>query len=576
KSITINSINNSGNDKFIESYDIVKDYYVSLDEKPLLPKEVNARYSDGTTEAIRIEWNEYDEDNLKTPQIFKVTGRLEDTDIPVVVNIHVVGDVVSMENISTFTYAGNEPTLPKTVKGYLANGTESEEFVVSWNFDNIDFTTENTIVFVPGTVSLLNKTYNVTASVRVVPALKAARNIAINKSNENNDIPRLSQSPIQTADNLNSINNGITNGGEDVNERWTNWRERTLISEIGEPKGAYVQFDWNNKYNIDRLDLWLFTDNLSARIPKKVEISYKNENGEYVVQSHTNTTEVSHSAGETTYFLDKSINTDSIRIYMQQPQVGNCIGLTEVKVYEYVEKEIASDKNTLKEIKINGNNLEDFDPEINEYEINLDKLPEQVEANAEDNRAVTILPIHNNKSLIFVRAEDGSKNMYTVNYILPIPKEYVVTVNNTEGGSTTGQGKYEEGKEVNLIAKADEGHKFVGWFDVENKEISKEEIYRFVVKSDIEVTAKFEKISEVIEPGKPEEPNNPEEPSKPQEPNKEAPKVPEDSKVGESENKANQLPTTGTAISSTQIILLATILIASGLFIAIKRKAKVK
>lgn len=114
--------------------------------------------------------------------------------------------------------------------------------------------------------------------------------------------------------------------GEDVNERWTNWRERTLISEIGEPKGAYVQFDWNNKYNIDRLDLWLFTDNLSARIPKKVEISYKNENGEYVVQSHTNTTEVSHSAGETTYFLDKSINTDSIRIYMQQPQVGNCIG----------------------------------------------------------------------------------------------------------------------------------------------------------------------------------------------------------------------------------------------------------
>lgn len=576
KSITINSVNNSGDDKFIESYDIVKDYYVSLDEKPLLPKEVNARYSDGTTEAIRIEWNEYDEDNLKTPQIFKVTGRLEDTDIPVVVNIHVVGDVVSMENISTFTYAGNEPTLPKTVKGYLANGTESEEFVVSWNFDNIDFTTENTIVFVPGTVSLLNKTYNVTASVRVVPALKAARNIAINKSNENNDIPRLSQSPIQTADNLNSINNGITNGGEDVNERWTNWRERTLISEIGEPKGAYVQFDWNNKYNIDRLDLWLFTDNLSARIPKKVEISYKNENGEYVVQSHTNTTEVSHSAGETTYFLDKSINTDSIRIYMQQPQVGNCIGLTEVKVYEYVEKEIASDKNTLKEIKINGNNLEDFDPEINEYEINLDKLPEQVEANAEDNRAVTILPIHNNKSLIFVRAEDGSKNMYTVNYILPIPKEYVVTVNNTEGGSTTGQGKYEEGKEVNLIAKADEGHKFVGWFDVENKEISKEEIYRFVVKSDIEVTAKFEKISEVIEPGKPEEPNNPEEPSKPQEPNKEAPKVPEDSKVGESENKANQLPTTGTAISSTQIILLATILIASGLFIAIKRKAKVK
>lgn len=166
--------------------------------------------------------------------------------------------------------------------------------------------------------------------------------------------------------------------------------------------------------------------------------------------------------------------------------------------------------------------------------------------------------------------------MYTVNYILPIPKEYVVTVNNTEGGSTTGQGKYEEGKEVNLIAKADEGHKFVGWFDVENKEISKEEIYRFVVKSDIEVTAKFEKISEVIEPGKPEEPNNPEDQASLKNLIRRHQRYQRNSKVGESENKANQLPTTGTAISSTQIILLATILIASGLFIAIKRKAKVK
>ena len=38
------------------------------------------------------------------------------------VNVHVIGDVVSMENYSTFTYAGQTPTLPKTVKGYLADG----------------------------------------------------------------------------------------------------------------------------------------------------------------------------------------------------------------------------------------------------------------------------------------------------------------------------------------------------------------------------------------------------------------------------------------------------------------------
>ena len=496
KSISINTLNNAGDNKYIESYDIVKDYYVALDEKPALPKEVTARYSDGTTETIKVEWNEYDESELGTPRIFKATGKLAGTDIAVIVNVHVVGDVVSMGNISTFTYAGNVPTLPNTVKGYLANGTESEEFVVNWNLENIDFSKENTNVSVPGTVELLEKTYNVTANVRIVPALKAARNLAINKEDENKDIPALSQSPKVTADNLNSINNGTTNGGEDVNERWTNWNERDLAGENGEPKGAYVQFDWNNKYDIDRLDLWLFTDNLSARIPKKVEISYKNENGEYVVAPHTNTTEVSHTAGETTYFLNDVINTDSIRIYMQQPQLGNCIGLTEVKVYEYVPKENAKTTNTLTEIKIDGEALENFDPDTKEYLINLEKLPELVEVSAEDNSSVTVLPIHNNKSTIIVRAENGSTNVYTVNYLLPIPKEYTVTVTKTEGGSVAGAGKYVEGQEVTLVATADKGYEFVGWFNEDDNEVSKDITYRFIVESDVVLNAKFKENSQ--------------------------------------------------------------------------------
>ncbi|TGY42394.1 DUF4982 domain-containing protein [Clostridium sartagoforme] len=496
QSIAINTVNNAGDNKYIESYDIVKDYYVGLDEKPALPKEVAARYSDGTTETIKIQWNEYDESELSTPQIFKATGKLEGTDIAVIVNVHVVGDVVSMENVSTFTYAGNTPTLPKTVKGYLANGTESEEFVVNWNLDGLDFSKENTNVSVPGTVELLGKTYNSTANVRIVPALKAARNLAINKANENDDIPVLSQSPKVTADNLNSINNGTTNGGENVNERWTNWNERNLAGENGEPKGAYVQFDWKNRYDIDRLDLWLFTDNLSARIPKKVEISYKNEKGEYVVAPHTNTTEVSHTAGETTYFLDNVINTDSIRIYMQQPQLGNCVGLTEVKVYEYVAQENVKTTNTLNEIKLDGKVLENFDPAVNEYSVNLEKLPELVEATSSDNASVTVLPIHNNKSIIVVRAEDGSTNIYTVNYVLPTPKEYTITVNKTEGGSVAGAGKYAEGQEVTLVATANKGFEFIGWFDRDDNEVSRDITYRFIAESDIVLTAKFRENNE--------------------------------------------------------------------------------
>ncbi|MGG7213266.1 glycoside hydrolase family 2 TIM barrel-domain containing protein [Clostridium nigeriense] len=581
KSITINTVNNAGDNKYIESYDIVKDYYVSLDENPVLPKEVTARYSDGTTETLKVNWNEFDKSQLSTPQIFKATGKIDGTDIAVVVNIHVVGNVSSIENYSTFTYAGTTPSLPNTLKGYLENGSESEDFIVNWNLDGLDFSKENTNVVVPGTVDLLGKTYNVTASIRVAPALKAARNIAINKASENDDIPVLSQSPTVTADNLNSINNGVKADTANAQERWTNWNERNLADENGEPKGAYVQFDWSNKYDIDRLDLWLFTDNLSGRIPKKVEISYKDENGNYVVAPHTNTTEVSYTAGETTYFLDNVINTDSIRIYMQQPQLGNCIGLSEVNVYEYVPQEKAKATNTLTEIKLDGKVLENFDPATKEYTINLEKLPELVEASAEDNAAVTVLPIHNNKSIIVVRAEDGSKNVYTVNYVLPAPKEYTVTVNTVEGGSVAGAGKYVEGQEATLIATANEGYKFIGWSDSEGNELSKEATYRFIVESDLVLTAKFEKIPEVVDPSEPTDPEEPSNPSNPQEPSKPDNSDDNGNNSGNQQNgtdgkQDNKLPATGSAVSSTQIIVLAAVLIAGGIFVMRQRKSKVK
>ncbi|MGG5461829.1 glycoside hydrolase family 2 TIM barrel-domain containing protein [Clostridium sp. B9] len=416
QSIEINTVNNSSEDRFLESYDIVKEYYVGLGERPELPSTVEGRYSDGTTETFNISWNDYSEGELNTPQIFKVTGKLEGTDVAVNVNVHVVGEVASMENYSTFTYANQDPVLPKTVKGYLVDGAESEEFKVDWNLEGLDFTTPNTTVEVPGKVSLLGNVYEVKAYVRVVEELKAAANLAINNS-ENKDVPTLSQSCTTTSDNLNAINNGVTNNSSNTAERWTNWNERNLTF-AGEPMGAHVQLDWDSKHSIDRLDLWLFTDNIYGRIPKKVEISYRNEAGEYVKVSHSNTTEVPYFSGETTYFLNEVINTDSIRIYMQQPEVGKCIGLTEVAVYEYVPKVNANTTDTLSGIKLDGAELEGFDSSTMEYTVNVEALPETVEAIAEENAAVTVLPIHNNKSTIVVRSESGSKNVYTVTYVL--------------------------------------------------------------------------------------------------------------------------------------------------------------
>ena len=419
KSIKINTENRAGDNKYLESYEIVKNYYVALGEKPELPSSVTGRYSDGTTGNFNIIWNEYDEEQLNTPQIFKATGKLEGTDIAVVVNVHVVGDVVAMENYSTFTHAGTTPSLPKAVKGYLADGTSSEDFIVTWDLDDKDFATPNTNVVVNGAVELLGKSYAVTANVRVIEELKAAANLAINTST-NTDIPKLSQSCTNISDSLESINNGITNNGNATGERWTNWNERNLTID-GEPKGAYIQLDWNNKHSIDRLDLWHFTDNVYSRIPKKVEIRYKNDDGEYVVVTHTNTTEVSYTSGETTYRLDDVINTDSIRVYMQQPEVGKCVGLTEMAVYEYVPQVTANTNNNLSEINLDGRLLDGFNENTKEYTVEIEVIPTTVDAKALDNAAITILPVYNNITKIIVRSEDGNRNVYTVNYEIGTP-----------------------------------------------------------------------------------------------------------------------------------------------------------
>ena len=419
QSIKIKTEKEASEEKYIESYEIVKNHYVAINEEPVLPNVVVAKYNDGTNETLQIEWNEYDKSKLSQPQTFKITGKLKGTDISVNVDIYVVGEISTMENVATFTYAGTKPTLPVTVKSYLADGSESESFKVKWNLEGLDFSKENTVVNVPGTVEVLGKSYGVNAKVRVVPALNAARNLAIN-SEENSDIPTLSQSVTNVSDNLNSINNGVKDNSSNTNERWTNYNERDLKDDKNQPKGAYVQLDWKNKYNIDRLDLWLFTDSFASKIPADVVIYYKNEEGKYVEQTHSNTTEVSYLSGETTYKLDKVINTDSIRIYMRQSEVGKCIGLAEVNVYEYVPAANASTNNTLSNILIDGKELEGFNPETKEYTVNLNEVPKSVEGVTADseNMAVTVLPMNNNKSTIIVVSENGDRNIYTVNYVL--------------------------------------------------------------------------------------------------------------------------------------------------------------
>lgn len=90
---------------------------------------------------------------------------------------------------------------------------------------------------------------------------------------------------------------------------------------------------------------------------------------------------------------------------------------------------------------------------------------------------------------------------------IPVVNEYTITAFATEGGVAEGTAKVEEGQTVTLMASADEGYEFIGWFEGDIKVCDTEEFVVEDITEDKTYTAKF-KIIEVVEPDEPAEPSS--------------------------------------------------------------------
>lgn len=397
--------NTSSNE--IKSYKISKDYYVYQNVTPQLPTSVVATYTDKTTRNVNVNWDSYDKNLLKEPNVFTVTGKLEGTDIEVKVNVHVVGNVVAALNYSTNTTAGVKPVLPEKVASVLEDGTVSEEFAVKW--DDIaenKYSSVGTFV-VNGSVTILDKTYNVTASVRVDKVSEESKNIALNT---NSDAPTLSQSiKDKTSDNLDSINNGIKNNVNDANERWTNWNNRSNSST------AYVQMDWKNEYTIKYVNLYLFKD-VNTPLPQSVQFAYWN--GKQFVDVETKASgAISYIEGPTKYVFPENIKTSKLRVTLTGgEEKGICVGLTEMEVFNVPESNETNTTALLSKLNVNGNSVDGFNAETKDYTFSANEGAEiSVTAESQDNAAMTILPEFNNIIKVLVQSEDHQTiNTYNI------------------------------------------------------------------------------------------------------------------------------------------------------------------
>ncbi|MBP5370331.1 MAG: C10 family peptidase, partial [Bacteroidales bacterium] len=81
-----------------------------------------------------------------------------------------------------------------------------------------------------------------------------------------------------------------------------------------------------------------------------------------------------------------------------------------------------------------------------------------------------------------------------------LPDSFVVSAstNNSTFGTVSGTGQYELNANVELVATANEGYKFVNWTDADGEEVSTEATYSFAATADVELTANFEAIQCVV------------------------------------------------------------------------------
>lgn len=398
---------------YLESYRIAKHHYVSVNEKPQLPSSVPVTFSNGDVSSYDVVWDAYDSSQLTKPHTFQVSGTLKGTDVKVFVDIHVLGNIVSVIQPSVFMNAKEPLSLPKTVQSVMEDGTLSEKFPVVWETVSPDKYAQEGQFTVNGTAQVMDKKMSVKADVRVGKALPTPVDIA---SSKYTDAPALSESTKTPTDNLASINNGIVDDSVNLNERWTNWNDRDL-NEM-----AYITMNWKEQYTIDKVNLWLFTDNNAAALPKDVVFEY-DDNGTWVNIPYTSTTPVGYLSGETTYLFDKPIEMKKLRIGMLE-QPGKCIGLTEAKVYKYEKIEESNKTANLQSITLDGTPLNGFDSGKKDYTVSLKGEPVKfpaVEAQSKDHAGVTILPVYDNKTKILVLSEDGhTMNTYTIRYDLPV------------------------------------------------------------------------------------------------------------------------------------------------------------
>lgn len=225
-------------------------------------------------------------------------------------------------------------------------------------------------------------------------------------------------------DSIDKVNDGlIEHNPNAANNRWSNWKRTDkhtsewvgIIFGVADPLERYI----NN------LEVDFFEDN-GTKIPSNITIQYyvgdeivKPENHAHVLEEansplndENNWRDVSNlvanpssiSGSDTNYYTFDMVKTYALRVKMDA-QENMALGITEIKAFE--ERVVANNDFEVKSIKVNGSNLEGFNPETLDYSLALknDEVLPEITVDVNNNASVTTV----------YTVESSEKSTYAIN-----------------------------------------------------------------------------------------------------------------------------------------------------------------
>ena len=388
----------------LASYTMVRDYTMKVGSIPKLNNTATGTLANGMQISGSIAW-QLGDTPYNTAGDYVISGTLtfEGYDsIPVTARLHVIDQIVALENQAVATAKGKQPVLPALVAGINAKGEPAGQFAVDWTIPEASrFDTVGEIVVVQGRAQIFgSETLPVTASVRVAEEVNTeSSNVAPAASKLEQDIPKKYQS-----DNLNSIKNGITKPGDDKTERWSNWNNRTR-SET-----ASLTFSWDTAQMIGSVKLYYYYDSCAA-YPESVQFAVSGGGDSFTeIESTKKEIETYQLGACYEYTFAQPVNPVKLRITLTQQDGtsgAHCVALTECEIMTYAGAVKLNSSADLSEIKVDGTPLAGFVAETVKYTVAAQPTA-VVTASSAQNAAITILPAVDGTVKILTRSEDGS------------------------------------------------------------------------------------------------------------------------------------------------------------------------